>query len=282
MSLIKPNKIDDRIINHLKNGPLLTLNLVKAIQQDRPNTTKQAVYAALRALKAQEIVLTNKGISSLNITWVNQMVDYLNFTKNNYIANDNQGSFLDLEDKEKIKYYFNTAHKGDVFWTHAYYLLLEGLAENEPVFLYNPHEWFLLARTENEKSAIEATINKGHAFLLTASGDTFLDKQVRKYFDGDKSQYNILKVPLFKENNYYLNIFGDFLIEAWLDQKIADKIEKFYQTTDQWNEDSEIKIKEIVNASGRMKMVISRNHVKAEKLKKTLRKYFAISVNEIS
>jgi len=282
LSIIKPNKIDDRIINHLKNGPLLTLDLVKAIQQDRPNTTKQAVYAALRSLKAQEIVLTNKGTSSLNITWVNQMVDYLNFTKNKYVANDNQGSFLDLEDKEKIKYYFNTAHKGDVFWTHAYYLLLEGLAENEPVFLYNPHEWFLLARTENEKSIIKSTTDKNHAFLLTAGNDTFLDKQVQKYFDGDKSQYNILHVPLFKENNYYLNIFGDFLIEVWLDQKIADKIEEFYQTTNQWDENAEIKIKDIINSSGRMKMVISRNRTKAEKLKKTLRKDFAISVNKIS
>jgi len=282
LSIIKPKQIDDRIINHLKSGPILTLDLVKTIQQDRPNTTKQAVYAALRSLKAQEIVLTNKGISSLNIAWVNQMVDYLNFTKNKYVTNDNQGSFLDLEDKEKIKYYFNTANKGDVFWTHAYYLLLECLTENEPVFLYNSHEWFLLARTENEKAVISSTINKSHKFLLTSGSDTFLDKQVRKYFDGDKSQYNILAVPLFKENNYYLNIFGDFLIEVWLDQKIAQKIDEFYQTTIQWDENAEIKIKEIINASGRMKMIISRNRAKAEKLKKTLRKDFAISVNKIS
>lgn len=276
MSLFHPIRIEDFIVNHLKTGPITCLELVEKVQKDRPKTTKQAVYAALRSLKSQEQILVFKGTASLDITWINQMASLLETTKNNYLRNNNRGSFLNLEDKERIKYYFNDVHKADIFWTHAYYLLLEKLRPEEPVFLYNPHEWFLIARNENEEAVIKTTIQKGNHFLLTSGGNTFLDKHVSKYFDGDKSQYNILPKSLFKENNYYLNIFGDFIIEAWLDKAISEKVEKLYTTTTQWSENVRTKAEKILNANGRMRIVISRNKKKTEKIKKYLRKGFAL------
>jgi hypothetical protein len=206
------------------------------------------------------------------------VTDYFTTVKKNYLQKGSQGNFLELGEKERIKYYFNDVHKADIFWTHAYFLLLETLRANEPVFLYNPHEWFLLARTENEKSVIESTIRQNHPFLITSGSTTFLDKSVRKYFDGDMSQYHTLKNPLYKENNYYINIFGDFLIEAWLDKNIATAVDLIYQSTEVWSETVAEDFKKVLNANGRMRIVISRNHQKAERLKKTLRKGFAISI----
>lgn len=282
MSLIKPKSIKESVLNHLKNGPVLTVQIVEKIKSDRPGTTKQAVYAALRELKQEEAVLTVRGTASLNITWVNQMADYFEGVRASYSQDETRGSFLRLEDKERIGYFFKDAHRADIFWTHAYFFLLEKLAPGEPVFLYNPHEWFLLARTENEKSVIASTIQSGHPFLVTTGGATILDKQVRIYFDGDMSQYNMLKMPPYKESNYYINIFGDFIIEVWLDKEVARKIEELYQTTLEWSEVIAGQFKNILESSGRMKMIISRNHKKADRLKKTLRKGFAISKNKKS
>jgi hypothetical protein len=277
MSIIKPKRIEEYILNHLKNGPILILDLIEEIRNNRSGTTKQAVYAALRQMKQQEMVLTLKGEALLNVAWVNRMMDYFDAAKGSYTQGATSRRAFDLEDGERIKYYFNDAHKADIFWTHAYFLLLESLEADEPVFLYNPHEWFLLARTENEKSVIETTIQHGHHCLITAGGRTFLDKLVRRYFDGEKSQYNALEKPLFKENNYYINIFGDFLIEAWINKDVAERIEALYSDMDKWNEDSVDAFKEILDMSGRMRIVISRNHKKAEHLKKMLRKGFAIT-----
>lgn len=276
MSIIKPKRIEDYIINYLKSGSEKSLVLVKKVQKDRPKTTKQAVYAALRVLKSQEQIITAKGIASLNIAWVNQMSGFFNAVKNEYSNARDQGNFLNLEDKERIKYYFHDAHKADVFWTHAYFLLLEYLQPDEPVFLYNPHEWFLLARPENESSVIKTTIGKNHPFLLTAGSNKLLDKQITKHFDGNMSQYNMLPKFLFKENSYYINIFGDFLIEAWLDKTIAEKIESLYQNTNRWDENIANEFNNILTMNGRTKIVISRNHKKAERLKKTLAKDFVV------
>ena len=173
--------------------------------------------------------------------------------------------------------FFSFVEKADIFWTHAYYLMIEQLKEGEQAFLYNPHEWFMLGRSHNEKALLQATVQKNIPFLMTVAGNTPLDKYVASNFDGTKSQYNMLAKPMFKENNYYLNIFGDFLIEVWLDKEIADEVESLYRTATSFDEAVKEKIQKILARQGRMRLVISRNHKKATKLKKTLARDFAIN-----
>ncbi|KKP94304.1 MAG: hypothetical protein US25_C0072G0008 [Candidatus Moranbacteria bacterium GW2011_GWE1_36_7] len=276
MSLIKPKRIEDYLIFYLKKGSTRCLDLVMKIQEIRPGTTKQAVYSALRLLRDEEQIIIAKGLASLNLSWINEMTTFFELTKDNYLADSGSGSFLDLEDNERIKYYFNNTHKADIFWTHAYYLLIEQLKSGEPIFLYNPHEWFLLARTANEISVYNTAIKKNHPVLVTAGNNTFLDKYVLKYFDGTMRQCNTLSKPIFKENNYYINIFGDFLLEAWLDKDIANKIEDLYKTTNDYDDVTKEAFQNILEIEGRMRIVISRNHKKTLRLKKSLAKGFAI------
>lgn len=277
MPLDKPKRIEDYILRYLQPGPILMLDLIKKIQNDRPKTTKQAVYAALRILKQNEQIITYKGMASLNLSWLNSMVNYFSLAKSSYVKGDSaQGSFIDLENKEKIKYYFNSPTRADVFWTHALYLLVERSEVKEPIFIYNPHEWFLLARYNNENEIFKTVTRKGHRLLLTAGGNSFLDRYIKKNFDNDSSQYHSLEAPLFKENNYYLNIVGDFLIEVWLDQNMSDKIENFYTETTKWDRNKLVELENIINVESRMKIVISRNQKKTDKIKRSLKKYFVI------
>ena len=276
MNILSPKRIDEHIISILRKGPLTCLEIVSKINERRPQTTKQAVYSALRMLKSREQIIILKGTASLSIAWLNKMTSYLELATQSYFQGDHQGSLLDLKDKEKIKYYFNSIHKADLFWTQAYYLLLEALPDEEPVFLYNPHEWFLVSRPENETTIVSETIRKNHLFLLTVGGNTFLDHHVKKFFNGEQSQYNVLSKPLFPKNNYYLNVFGDFIIEAWIDDHISNKIEVLYNNTSKWSADIQKESEKILALNGKMRIVISRNRKKAEKIKRSLRKYFAI------
>lgn len=277
MPLNNPKRIEDYILRYLQSGPILMLHLVKKVQNERPKTTKQAVYASLRILKKNEQIITYKGMASLNLSWLNSMFNYFALAKSSYVKGaSSQGSFINLENKEKIKYYFNSATKADIFWTHALYLLVERSDSKEPVFIYNPHEWFLLVRYDNENEIFKTITKKGHQLLLTAGGNTFLDRYIKKNFDNNFSQYHSLETPLFKEKNYYINIVGDFLIEVWLDQNMSNKIQKFYTETTKWDENKLNELKNIINVESRMKIVISRNQQKAEKIKKSLKKYFVI------
>ena len=150
---------------------------------------------------------------------------------------------------------------------------------NEPVYLYNPHEWFLLARRESELECIKLITQK-RQFLLTVGGKTPLDHSVSGDFDGNKSQYYMADSPLFPKNNYYLNTVGDFIIEVRIDPSLAEQIKQLYAQTEKDITASKEQLKIIVHGKGRSKMTISRDRNKAEKFKKVLRKYFYIPKTE--
>jgi hypothetical protein len=103
-----------------------------------------------------------------------------------------------------------------------------------------------------------------------------LDKMVSKEFDGKITQYHTTNEVLFEKRNYYLHVLGDFLIEAWLDENVARKIDRFYETTKTWNDEARSVLQKIISEEGKNKLVISRNAKRAEKFKKMLGKYFYI------
>lgn len=275
MSLLMPNNIEEIVVSQLGGGPIKTLDLIFRVREIRPKTTKQAVYAVLRKLQLEEVVVVAKGTASINIAWLLRLSSFLDRTKHAY-RKESEYAFLDLEDGERISYHFRTLNKADVFWTQAYHLLLGRLAEGEPVYLYNPHEWFLLAREENERRVFAETIDAGHRLFLTVGGKTPLDKYSRRFFDGEKSQYNMLSEPLFQDVSYYLNIFGDFLVEVHLDRDVVEHIEELYRINDRMSEDVEKKFREIITRSGKTRLTISRSRKKAVKIKRRLGKDFAI------
>lgn len=277
MSLLKPKRIEDLIVERLAKGPLRATKLVLEIQRLRHHTTKQAVYAALRQQKAREEVVVYKGTAALNITWLNRLTRFATNAKLHYTSGEATGDDItNLSPGDRITYHFQNPLKADVFWTHAFYLLAEQAPHSEPVYLYNPHEWFLLARHENETEVIRTVTNQGRQFLLLAGHSTPLDKYVRQYFDGERGQYHTLPRPHFKKNNYYLNVFGNVLLEVWLDKKMSNAIDDFYQRSAAWNGEAGEHLTAILKQNRRLRITISHNKTKAEAYKKFCRKFFYI------
>lgn len=277
MFLNKENSIENLVCQSLRDGSVSTLSLIDSVRKIRPKTTKQGFYFALRNLKRGEVVVIHNKRVSFNIRWLKNMDRFFRIAEQHY-SEDGLGrdNFLNLRDGEKISYLFASPAETDMFWGHALVLLSETLPDqNEPVYLYNPHEWFLVARRESELECIKLITQK-RRFLLTAGGKTPLDHSVSSDFDGDKSQYYMADNSIFPKNNYYLNVIGDFIIEVRIDPSLAQKIEQLYAQAEVDNGVSKEKLKEIVRDKGRSKMTISRDKNKAERLKKVLRKYFYI------
>jgi hypothetical protein len=267
--------IEDIIIGLLQRGPINTLELIKLVREKRPKTTKQGIYLALRNLAKEEIAVLHNKQASLNIRWIKRMRHFFAITEQSYIEDDSgKGNFISLKVGEKVEYSFADSATTDLFWWDALYILSELYTGDEPIYIYNPHEWFLIARKESEVEAIKE-ITKKHRLLLTAGNRTPLDKSVSKYFDGNKGQYYMSEKSLFVKSNYYFNIVGDFIIEVWLDKQIAAKIDEVYSSKLR-EDDAKTELIKIINGKGRSKLRISRNAKKAEKLKLLTRKYFYI------
>ena len=281
MLLGKAKSIESLVTTELQRGPIDTALLIANIKKKRPNTTKQGVYAALRNLRKEEIVVLHNKKTSFNLLWLKQMDEFLAVTERHYVeTNFGRDNFLNLKEGERIVYFFGNPAETDKFWGHALVTLAEAsTAEDGPAYLYNPHEWFLIARKESERECI-AFITKKRRFLLTAGNKLPLDRVITKEFDGNHSQYHMHSQQLFAKNNYYLNIVGDFLIEVLIDEKIAAKIEVLYQNAEKLDDRVLGELNKIIGNKERSRLTISRNSKKASRLKKILGKNFYIPVKQ--
>jgi predicted transcriptional regulator len=263
------------IIDFLQKGPVNITDLIGNINKKR-KVTKQGVYFCLRGLVQQEMVVVHNKQASLNVRFIKKMKTFFETASQHYIDSPLGGvNLTSLKDGESIQYSFHNPLTTDFFWWDALYTLSESLDSTDPVYLYNPHEWFLLARRESELEAIKE-ITKKRRFLLTTPGTTVLDKYVAKDFDGNMSQYNMLGKDLFTKNNYYFNVVGDFIIEVWIDTKIANEIDALYVRTKKFNEEAIRELTAIIYKRGKSKLTLSRNKKKAEKLKNLVKKHFYI------
>ena len=260
-----------RIVTLLGMGPMRTTELKERL----PDITKQAFYATLRALKKEEVVVVHNKIVSLNTVWLSSMGDFFAGAMYAYAGESAQYDFLGLGEGEKIKYYFTSPVVTDAFWSHCFYALAEKSKSDEPLFIYNPHEWFFLIRRENERKFIDQAIRNKRRLFVTVLGGTYLDAYIDKEFAGQEyALYDRSPKSLPFETNYYVNIIDDFLIEVWMDKDISRAVDGFYEKTKSFGPKEKEELMRIASGQSRTRFVVSRNKKRADKLKKLFSKNF--------
>ncbi len=278
MELYKPKKLKDLILKELKSGPIKTLEMVDHFKKSKTSFTKQAVYLALRELTDSGVITINKGVITLYSRWLDDLADYVNVAKYNNKGISPQKSFLDLQESERIEYFFNSAQEAEMFWSHVFGLFLDVVKRGSQVYTYVPHDWFMLmSRAHSEEWQIKKAFTKGVQYLATAGNNTLLDKEAKKILlKLEGIQANNLDRPLFKKKNYYLNIFGDILIEIYIDIPTANRLEEFFKNYTHMTKESVARLDDIINNRGKNRIVISKNSKKTQKIVKKLSKDFWI------
>ena len=269
--------IERLILETLQKGTTSTTKLIENIFAIRPKTTKQGIYRVLRKLRDEEKIVIHGKSVSLNLHWIKKMNEFFSLAQFYYSPKvASSDSFLNVTEKDRIVYFFKNLNLLDSFWSHAFHMFTEISNSKEPIFVYNPHEWFAYARQETEQTLFKTINEKTRQVLITVAHSDSLDRELKKKLRGDFIQYNIADKKIFEKPNYYFNTFGDYLIEVFIDQTISKQIDKFFKKTKFFDDKANKELLEIVSKSGKNKLIISRNKKKAEKYKKTLSKNFYI------
>ena len=273
MDFNKPKTIEEVVVQTLSQKAETGEALLLEVKKVKPSFTKQALYQLIRKLVDREVIVKHGKQFSLSQIWILKMNDFFSLAQKHYGIGEQGGNdFLALNDGDRISYSFKSPAEADKFWGHAFNIL-GGTLKNEPLYIYNPHEWFFLARKESEVFLFSELQKRNQQVWLLCGGNTALDRYTSKYFDGKVLQYCMLSEGLFEARNYYLNIFGDYIVEARIDEKTAEKVDRLYEETKAWGEAVEQKIAILV-AEGKTQITISRNKKKAEKLKRLFTPYF--------
>lgn len=273
MSLLEPRDIEELIIAALVPGELRTTKLLAAIEPQK-TITKQGFYAALRKLEAAEVVTIYQKTVALNIAWVKRLMDFAQEVEATYLPSGEGAEVLGLGEKESVTYSFNTTQRLDTFWGHTQSLLVAQTPATEPVYTYDPHYWFYLARPVTEKKIVDDIAKSGRQFLMTAGDDAPLDQLLRKYFADDYRQYHIER--LFPDNQYYVVVVGNYVTEAWLDEHVVRGVDKIYRESSEMGEIVEQEFAKLLTQKARHKLRITKNARKARALKAKLGKNFFI------
>jgi predicted transcriptional regulator len=269
------SSVESKIIQNLQKGALSSTALVDKIEGELA-VSKQAVYKELRRLKKKEVVVSHGKILSLSVLWLQKMASFFTEAQELYSETTTNEPYLEMEDGDSLVYRFANPNTMDSFWGHAVLVLSEKVKAGDYIYLYNPHEWFLVARPESELEIFRLIHENNKNLIIYVSGDTPLDKKIGKMLIYDSQQYFSGGEYLFPKENYYINIFDDFVIEAWIDPGTAKKIDKFFEEETEVTPHGMDELQDIISQKGKNKFKISRNKRKAEQLKRKIGKYFYI------
>ncbi len=272
MNFLNPKKLEDLVASLLLKGRQNTTDLLDMVRKVRRQTTKQGFYVALRKLKKEDVITVYRKEASLNTTWLAKMRDVVNEVTEAHTTGNKSFGVLKLEDGESVTYSFSNIKNLDTFWGHSQNILVHNTPNAEPLYTYDPHYWFYIARKETEKKLLEEIVENKRQFLITVGGNTDLDKIIKTDFNSDYLQYNMEEV--FPKRNYYVTIIGDYISEVLLDEPTAKKIDYIYKNKNVIDSEVTALFNEILNSKTKNKIKISRNKNKAEKLKRKLRKNF--------
>lgn len=272
MLFSKKQTIEDYIVESLADNTRLTgPELLEKIQLKRGTTSKQAMYSVLHVLLADEVIAKIGTQYYLSKLWVDK-VDSLLRINNDKLQ---QESIFDLQNTESITYRFPSLLSCDTYWAHIFNLLIIWIPRDKPFFFWLPHEWFMIGRSKEDVEMFKLIQRERKRVFYSVAGKTELDKKFKKQFTSKSAKINIGNTLPFKQN-YYLNVFEDFIIEVYLDNKLVKKIENFYQKYDDITLANMLEFENLIKEKYPVRMKISRNTKKAAKLRKQLSKDFYI------
>jgi len=278
MNIFLDRDIKSIVINILFRGSRKSIFLIDEIKKKRKGTTKQAVYHALRDLLKEEVITKHKKEVALNQIWIKKLHDFVKEADKNYsfryTRKESPAEYELLNEGDRISYAFCNFARYDVFWAHTFSLIAKRLDNCSPLYLYNPHEFFILVREKSEKYLMDWMKKNNRPVYLTIGNDTFLDKKFSRNYSSDIFQVAI--DPKFNfSKNYYLGVIGDYVFETIFDNVLVDRVERVYSKYDDEAKAAK-KLENIIAKKYKMKLIIQNNPKKAAKLKRKFSKNFFV------
>lgn len=257
--------LDDRIARYVLEKPCTAKEIQEKFLKERLRLTVQGIYKILRSLMREEVIIKQGKVYTLSEEWRKRVVSKLGKLERQY----------ELSDGERISLELNSLVHLDQQWKNVM-LELHEIDPTMPGFYYNAHEiWIHLSdsRRDSETEYLTSfTKQKIYSYYLLG-GNTSHDLAIKKQLQSKYLQFSIGKV-LFPATDYPV-ILGDYIITTRISAKLAEDIEKVYQTSRD-TESLETKLRAIGIEKKKIRLIVECNREKAKRLRKKLSEDFHV------
>lgn len=251
----------------LRQGALSTKELIERVGQARSGTTKQGVYRVLRALVKQEKIIIYKSLVSINELWREQV----SRTLGGPVVGVRFANLEHLSEGERLDFRANTLVHADQVWSQLFLGVEPAIPAKHPLYVYNPHNWFIILRPETERLHAERLLTRRPVFL-SIGGTTALDRETGKLAHADG--YECALSPRIK-NASYIAVIGPYVTETKISKRSAQQISAIFKTTENLEEARE-RLATVAASRISVRISIEKNAHKAQQWKKRLSHEFFI------
>jgi len=271
MILSNSENIKEYIVEILANAPYMAGPEILKNIQAYAKASKPAFYSALRILVKDEVVAKTGQKYFLSNIWLEKMRALFSSNEQQFVRD----AIFDLRDGESIRYSFPSLLVCDTYWAHLFSLLIRWTDSASPICIWNPHQWFIIGRSQPEQAILDLFVSEKKHGYYTIGGNTDLDKLFKRQHAHEYIHINTGE-SFSDDDSYYLNIFGDFIVEVYLDEKLTKTIKNFFNSHRSLDLDIAKDLEKIISEKFPVKMKLSRNKKKADILRKKLTKDFLV------
>ncbi len=269
------------ILDILSTRPRLSVRELYALflQKNKKKVTIQALYALIRRMIDQRILVKEGQALLIDASWVAALMKFTDTVQATYLSNEATGANTILRPGEKRDIVFENVMAMDNFWTNALIIALYRTKEDNSisdrnVYGYNYHSWFQIARTAQEQSLAEAYEQAGMGYYILSGSNLFLDKAVVDSIETEGFRYQTIKPNAMLGVNYYIAIIGNIIFEMSLPQYIHELMENIYKKTKNITGFDRQEILRIIQLPARTTLTITNDKKRAEKLCRSIKGQF--------
>lgn len=233
----------------------------------------QAIHKEVVSLITDKILKKEEKGYLLDIEWIkkfNKFAEalYLNYSKiRRYSLNmlkelKNNGDLISLE--------FQSVSELDEYFIDVMDYFHQILTHDEKIIMHYRHNWWPILYSKKEHE-INIKDPENKRFYCLCGSDTPLDKWSTAY--ENKIGMNV-KIVKGVAKQWDIQIYGDLIVQFHIDPSIMAKIDQFFIKHKDIKDLNPKEIIDLLNLKGSIKIIIHKNSLLAEELKKDTLEYF--------
>ncbi|NOS67730.1 MAG: hypothetical protein HOO67_05205 [Candidatus Peribacteraceae bacterium] len=226
------------------------------------------LYRIVTRMAENQILVKSHRQLSLNLMWVS----YVEFIAGRAKRLHQHVVEYPLREGEKRVLEAHSLLDVEALWNHIL-VSLYGVTKEKQLYKYYSHAWWQLGRNAEEITFYKQLKERGVDCRWVFGCDTFLDefgaKRVREVYEAVTTAN-----PPFPRDGYNLNVYGEYIVECLLPEKIAKHFSFFFEKVKAAKEFDQELFLDIFSMRGKYKITVWRNPKQADVLRQKLRTYF--------
>ncbi len=227
------------------------------------------LYRVVTRMVDMQVLIRVRGKLSVNLMWIS----YLEFIAERAKRVLQHDTDFPLKPGEKRVFPAHSFLDVEAIWNHALVSLYRVTQEKE-LYKYYSHAWWQLGRNAEEMTFYKKLQQSGIDCHWVFGSKTFLDEagaaRVREVFPA----LTVESAP-FPHSGYCLNVYGEYIIECVLPEKISRHFDFFFERVKSMEAFDHDLFLDMFTMRGKYKVTVWRNAKQAEILRNKIKGLFS-------